>query len=93
MECLSASGALLRNGPPLSVGRDLKLLLLLRGRNLVLHARVLRCDCDATGRACAAVCFRGVPTFVQDLIQDHVQQTLARGATARRTRPASRRSA
>ena len=71
-ENLSAGGALLRQGPPLPVGRDLKLMLPLRGRDLVLHARVARAEKDAEGRVWAAVSFRGVPTFVQDLIQNYV---------------------
>jgi hypothetical protein len=93
-ENLSAGGALLLQGPPLSVSRDLKLMIPLRGRDLVLHARVTRVDRDPAGRVCAAVCFRGVPTFVQDLIQNHVLQTLAHPkVAARRARAVTRTSA
>jgi hypothetical protein len=74
---LSAGGALLTGGPALHAGRDLKLMLPLRGRELVLHARVLRADKDALGGASAALAFRAVPTFVQDLIQNHVLGALA----------------
>src|SRR5262245_17424440 len=74
---LSAGGALLAGGPVLHAGRELKLMLPLRGRELVLHARVLRADKDALGGPCAALAFRAVPTFVQDLIQNYVQRALA----------------
>lgn len=74
---LSAGGALLHEGPKLGAGRELKLLLPLRGRDLVLHARVLRAETDAGGRPRAALAFRAVPTFVQDLIQNHVLRVLA----------------
>jgi len=93
VENLSAGGALLRQGPLPAVGRDLKLLLPLRGRDLVLHARVTRVDREAAGSARAAVCLRGVPTFVQDLIQNHVLQANARPQVAAGVRPASRTSA
>ena len=76
---LSAGGALLGEGPPLTPGRDLRLMVPLRGRDLVLHARVLRSEQDAQGRPCTAVALRGVPTFVQDLIQN---QVLGAGAQA-----------
>jgi hypothetical protein len=69
---LSAGGALIADGPALQPARDLKLMMPLRGRDLVLHARVLRCEPDAQGRPCAALALRGVPTFVQDLIQNQV---------------------
>lgn len=75
---LSAGGALLTEGPPLTLGREIKIMLPLRGRDLVLHARVARSESDAQGRPCAAACFRGVPTFVQDLIQNHVLRLLSR---------------
>ncbi len=78
---LSAGGMLLAGGPALSMGRDLKLMLPLRGRELVLHARVLRSDKDALGAPCAALAFRAVPTFVQDLIQNHVLGALADSPT------------
>ena len=78
---LSAGGALLTGGPALHAGRELKLMLPLRGRELVLHARVLRSDMDALGAACAALAFRAVPTFVQDLIQNHVLGELANSPT------------
>jgi hypothetical protein len=73
---LSAGGALLSGGPVLHAGRELKLMLPLNGRELVLHARVLRADKDALGGPLAALAFRAVPTFVQDLIQNHVLRVL-----------------
>ena len=39
---INALGALLSEGPALTVGRELKVMLPLSGRDLVLHARVLR---------------------------------------------------
>lgn len=74
---LSAGGAMLADGPKLHAGRELKLMLPLRGRDLVLHARVLRAETDPSGQPCAALAFRAVPTFVQDLIQNHVLRVLA----------------
>jgi hypothetical protein len=68
---------MLYEGPKLGAGRELKLMLPLRGRDLVLHARVLRAETDGSGRPCAALAFRAVPTFVQDLIQNHVLRLLA----------------
>jgi PilZ domain len=78
---LSAGGVLLCEGPSLHAGRELKLLLPLHGRELVLHARVLRIEKDPLGAPCAAVGFRAVPTFVQDLIQQAVQHSLAQQPT------------
>jgi hypothetical protein len=73
---LSAGGALLTAGPALAVGREAKVRFPLHGRNLVLHGRVMRAETDAHGRPRIGMCFRGVPTFVQDLIQNHVQHAL-----------------
>ena len=78
---LSAGGALLSGGPALHAGRELKLMLPLHGRELVLHARVLRADKDALGGPVAALAFRAVPTFVQDLIQNYVLRVLALSPT------------
>jgi hypothetical protein len=69
---LSAGGALLTGGPALPIGREARVMFAMRGRALVLHGRVLRSATDAGGGPCFGVCFRGVPTFVQDLIQNHV---------------------
>jgi hypothetical protein len=71
---LSAGGALLVEGPALAVGRDAKVTFPMQGRDLVLHGRVIRAEVDAQGRPCVGMCFRGVPTFVQDLIHDHVRR-------------------
>jgi hypothetical protein len=75
---LCAGGMLMSAGPAISAGRDLKLMLPLCGRELVLHARVLRVEKDAGGVPRAAIGFRAVPTFVQDLIQEHVLKLLER---------------
>jgi hypothetical protein len=78
---LSAGGALLTAGPALPVGREARVSFPLRGRALVLHARVMRASLSGDGSPCLGLCFRGVPTFVQDLIQSHVQHALGRAAT------------
>jgi len=75
---LSAGGALLTAGPALPVGREARVRFPLHGRNLVLHGRVMRAETDPDGGPRIGMCFRGVPTFVQDLIQDHVQQHATR---------------
>ena len=72
---LSAGGALLV-GPALPIGREAKVMFAMLGRDLVLHGRVMRSETDAHGRPCIGMCFRGVPTFVQDLIQSHVLRLL-----------------
>jgi hypothetical protein len=77
---LSAGGALLTAGPALPVGREAKVTFPMQGRALVLHARVMRAEMDGDGRPRMGLCFRGVPTFVQDLIESHVQRALAAGA-------------
>jgi hypothetical protein len=69
---LSAGGALLTGGPALPIGREARVMFPILGRDLILHGRVLRSATDAAGVPCIGVCFRGVPTFVQDLIQNHV---------------------
>lgn len=76
---LSAGGALLTAGPALAVGREAKIRFPLHGRALVLHGRVMRAETDPEGRPRIGMCFRGVPTFVQDLIQKHVQHALEGG--------------
>lgn len=75
---LSAGGAMVGEGPPLTLGRELKIMLPLRGRDLVLHARVVRSEPDAQGRPSASITFRSMPTFVQDLIENHVLRLLSR---------------
>ena len=75
---LSAGGALLMDGPALPVGREARVMFPMLGRELVLHGRVMRSETDALGRPRIGMCFRGVPTFVQDLIQSHVLQALDR---------------
>lgn len=79
---LSAGGALLMQGPALPVGREAKVMFPMQGRDLVLHGRVMRTETDAEGRARLGMCFRGVPTFVQDLIQSYVLHALDRGGQA-----------
>jgi hypothetical protein len=84
---LSAGGALLTGGPALPIGREARVLLPMLGRDLVLRGRVMRSATDAGGQPCIGVCFRGVPTFVQDLIQNQVLLARERGGA----RPAEER--
>jgi hypothetical protein len=78
---LSGGGALLAEGPLLRSGREVRVMLPLRGRDLVLHARVVRSEPDAHGSPASALSFRGMPTFVQDLIEEHVKSARAGSAT------------
>ena len=77
-ENLSASGALLSDGPELPLGAELSLALKLRGDTWHVRGRVVRVQRDAEGRVAIGVVFPSLVPKVQDLIQNHVLGCLRR---------------
>jgi len=84
VEDLSAGGALLTCGPPIRVGRNVRLVLRVLGfAPIAVDAKVLRrADRPRDG---VAVAFIDVEAAVEDLIQDVVLASLS----GRRSRPVS----
>ena len=79
-EDLSASGALLSDGPELPLGAELNLALKLRGDTWHVRGRVVRVQRDQDGRVSIGVSFPKVVPKVQDLIQNHVLGCLRKNA-------------
>ena len=79
-ENLSASGALLSDGPELALGAELNLSLKLRGDTWHVRGRVVRVHRDQDGRVAIGVSFPSIVPKVQDLIQNHVLSCLRKNA-------------